>query len=173
ERAGARPGHDFPLQDACSGRARRRRGLGRTGFGVPRACPARTEGPARRDRAFQPQAARRGLRPGRALCGRPGARPWPGILLCCRKTACGEPGTIRERLKFFRELIQRGLADRIALGHTLDDQAETVLFRLLRGSGLAGLAGILPVTADSLIRPLLGVTRDDVLGFLRTRAIPW
>lgn len=84
-----------------------------------------------------------------------------------------EQSARRERLKFFRELIQRGLADRIALGHTLDDQAETVLFRLLRGSGLAGLAGILPVTADSLIRPLLGVTRDDVLGFLRTRAIPW
>lgn len=84
-----------------------------------------------------------------------------------------EQSARRERLKFFRALMQRGLADRVALGHTMDDQAETVLFRLLRGSGLAGLAGILPVTAEGVIRPLLGVSRDDVLNFLRSRAIPW
>src|ERR1700687_1516133 len=63
----------------------------------------------------------------------------------------------RTRREFFHDLIGRGLADRIALGHTRDDQAETVLFRMLRGAGLAGLAGILPVTAEGLIRPLLGV----------------
>jgi tRNA(Ile)-lysidine synthase len=79
----------------------------------------------------------------------------------------------RARREFFHDLIQRGLADRIALGHTLDDQAETVLFRMLRGSGLAGLAGILPVTAEGLIRPLLGVTRSEVETFLRQRGIPW
>ncbi len=84
-----------------------------------------------------------------------------------------EQSARRERLKFFRELMQHGRADRIALGHTLDDQAETVLFRLLRGSGLAGLAGILPVTDDGIVRPLLGVTRDDVLRFLKTRGIRW
>ena len=79
----------------------------------------------------------------------------------------------RARREFFHDLIRRGLADRIALGHTRDDQAETVLFRILRGSGLAGLAGILPVTAEGLIRPLLGVTRGDVETFLRERGIPW
>jgi tRNA(Ile)-lysidine synthase len=79
----------------------------------------------------------------------------------------------RARREFFHDLIRRGLADRIALGHTLDDQAETVLFRMLRGSGLAGLAGILPVTAEGLIRPLLGVTRGEVETFLRERGIPW
>jgi tRNA(Ile)-lysidine synthase len=79
----------------------------------------------------------------------------------------------RARREFFHDLIRRGLADRIALGHTRDDQAETVLFRMLRGSGLAGLAGILPVTAEGLIRPLLGVTRGDVETFLRERGIPW
>ena len=79
----------------------------------------------------------------------------------------------RARREFFHDLIRRGLADRIALGHTRDDQAETVLFRMLRGSGLAGLAGILPVTAEGLIRPLLGVTRGEVETFLRERGIPW
>lgn len=79
----------------------------------------------------------------------------------------------RARREFFYGLIQCGLADRVALGHTRDDQAETVLFRMLRGAGLAGLAGILPVTAEGLIRPLLGVTRGEVETFLRGRGIPW
>jgi len=79
----------------------------------------------------------------------------------------------RIRREFFHSLIRRGLADCVALGHTRDDQAETVLFRMLRGSGLAGLAGILPVTAEGLFRPLLGVTRSEVDAYLRQRGIPW
>jgi tRNA(Ile)-lysidine synthase len=58
----------------------------------------------------------------------------------------------------------------IATGHTLDDQAETVLFRLLRGTGLDGLRGIAssrPLTRDvSVVRPLLAVTRQEVLAYL-------
>jgi tRNA(Ile)-lysidine synthase len=79
----------------------------------------------------------------------------------------------RERLQFFSRLIREGKANRIATGHTRDDQAETLLFRLLRGSGLAGLAGILPVTAEGLIRPLLDVGRAEVREFLRSRGIAW
>jgi tRNA(Ile)-lysidine synthase len=79
----------------------------------------------------------------------------------------------RARREFFHDLIRRRVADRVALGHTRDDQAETVLFRMLRGSGLAGLAGILPVTAEGLVRPLLGVTRGEVETFLCERAISW
>ena len=80
----------------------------------------------------------------------------------------------RARRAFFAGLK----ADRVALGHTRDDQAETVLFRLLRGSGLRGLAGIYPVTAadsgrPSYVRPLIDVTRADVIEFLRGRGIPW
>lgn len=77
----------------------------------------------------------------------------------------------RARRAFFAGLK----ADRIALGHTQDDQAETVLFRLLRGSGLRGLAGIYPVTAGDIgyIRPLIDVTRAKVVEFLRGRGIPW
>ena len=79
----------------------------------------------------------------------------------------------RARREFFHDLIRRGLADRVAVGHTRDDQAETVLFRMLRGSGLAGLAGILPVTAEGLMRPLLRVPRSEIETFLRGRRIPW
>jgi tRNA(Ile)-lysidine synthase len=80
----------------------------------------------------------------------------------------------RARRAFFAELK----ADCVALGHTRDDQAETVLFRLLRGSGLRGLAGIYPVTdgesgRPSCIRPLIDITRAEVVEFLRGRGIPW
>lgn len=73
------------------------------------------------------------------------------------------------RLEFFRAAN----LDRVAVGHTRSDQAETVLFRFLRGSGTAGLAGIRPVTSDGIVRPLLDVDRADVEQFLRERSIPW
>ncbi|MEQ1884696.1 MAG: tRNA lysidine(34) synthetase TilS [Bryobacteraceae bacterium] len=79
----------------------------------------------------------------------------------------------RARRVFFTRLIEEGLADKVALGHTRDDQAETVLFRLLRGSGLTGLAGILPVTADGIVRPLIGITRNEVLEYLSSQGIRW
>lgn len=59
----------------------------------------------------------------------------------------------------------------IATAHQLDDQAETVLMRLMTGSGLAGLRGIHPIRDDGVIRPLLEVTRADVEEFLRERNI--
>lgn len=77
------------------------------------------------------------------------------------------------RRSFFQGLIRDGVCDRVALGHTRDDQAETVLFRVLRGSGLTGLAGIHPVTEDGLIRPLIGVRRGEVEQFLISRGIGW
>jgi tRNA(Ile)-lysidine synthase len=65
---------------------------------------------------------------------------------------------------------ERGLPV-VAEGHTLDDQAETVLINLLRGTGLDGLAGIWPGDGErsgsSIIQPLLDVTRSDVEGFCR------
>ena len=84
-----------------------------------------------------------------------------------------EQAARRARRSFFLRLIEAVHAHRVAVGHTRDDQAETVLFRLMRGSGLAGLAGVLPVTADGIVRPLIGVTRAQVLEYLRERGIPW
>ena len=77
------------------------------------------------------------------------------------------------RHAFFADLLRTGAAGRIATGHTQSDQAETVLYRLARGSGLAGLAGILPVTREGLARPLLTTTRDEVETYLRAHAIAW
>ena len=77
------------------------------------------------------------------------------------------------RLSFFREAIASGLAGRVATGHTQSDQAETVLFRFLRGAGSAGLAAIRPVTADGLVRPLIDVSREDVEFYLLENGIPW
>jgi tRNA(Ile)-lysidine synthase len=61
----------------------------------------------------------------------------------------------------------------VALGHTRDDQAETVLFRILRGSGLRGLAGIHPATGDGFVRPLIDVTRAEIEDYLRAKEVPW
>lgn len=77
------------------------------------------------------------------------------------------------RQAFFAELIANGTVDRIATGHTRSDQAETVLYRIVRGSGLAGLSGILPVTKEGLVRPLLDLERSEIECWLRTRNIPW
>jgi len=77
------------------------------------------------------------------------------------------------RHAFYRELIASGAVDRVATGHTRSDQAETVLYRILRGSGLTGLAGILPVTSEGLIRPLLEIERGEIEAWLRERGIAW
>ena len=79
----------------------------------------------------------------------------------------------RVRLAFFHELIANGEVDRIATGHTRSDQAETVLFRILRGSAGPGLAGIRPVSDAGLVRPLLEISREEVRGYLRERGHPW
>ena len=73
------------------------------------------------------------------------------------------------RRRVFRSLIEGGVVDRIALAHTRSDQAETVLFRLLRGAYVTGLAGMRPVTGDGLIRPMLEVTRSEVEAWLAER----
>src|SRR5471032_1634351 len=77
------------------------------------------------------------------------------------------------RLAFFNEVLAAGAVSRVALGHTRSDQAETVLFRFLRGSGTAGLAGIRPVTSQGIVRPLIEIERSQVTQFLRERGIPW
>ena len=70
------------------------------------------------------------------------------------------------RYVFLEETAQAISAEKIATAHTMDDQAETVLMRLLRGSGRGGLTGIPPKRGTSVVRPLLQVTRSEVEAYL-------
>jgi tRNA(Ile)-lysidine synthase len=79
----------------------------------------------------------------------------------------------RLRHEFFAKAIAEGICLHVATGHTLDDQAETVLFRFLRGSGGAGLSGIRPETETGLIRPILGLRRAAIREWLQERGISW
>jgi tRNA(Ile)-lysidine synthase len=82
--------------------------------------------------------------------------------------------TAREaRRRVYRRLVAERTDTRVALGHTRSDQAETVLFRTLRGTGLKGLSGMQWVTSDGLIRPLLGVSRHTVRDWARANGIEW
>jgi tRNA(Ile)-lysidine synthase len=76
----------------------------------------------------------------------------------------------RERYAWLTELAREVGAAWVAVGHTADDQAETILFRLLRGTGLPGLAGMSPsrplAAGIDLVRPLLGMARAEVLRYL-------
>jgi tRNA(Ile)-lysidine synthase len=79
----------------------------------------------------------------------------------------------RVRYEALRGAAQALGARRIATGHTLDDQAETVLARLLRGAGVAGLSGISPKRRDGVVRPLLDCTRAEVRAHLAHHGLRW
>jgi tRNA(Ile)-lysidine synthase len=70
------------------------------------------------------------------------------------------------RYDFMKQLAHEVGADHIAVGHTANDQAETVLMWLLRGAGMAGLAGMPYAREDRIIRPLLAATREEVVAYL-------
>jgi tRNA(Ile)-lysidine synthase len=96
---------------------------------------------------------------------------------CVRERANPPPASDQAALRaaryaFLRRAAGRVGADRIATGHQADDQAETVLFRLLRGTGLRGLRGI-PLRRGRIVRPLLGLRGRELADWLRERGIPW
>ena len=78
----------------------------------------------------------------------------------------------RERYRIFREIKEECSAQRVAVAHNRNDQAETLLWNLARGSGLSGLAGMRPVYGD-LIRPLLFTGRDEIERILREAGLAW
>ena len=79
----------------------------------------------------------------------------------------------RIRFHFFNDLLRKHHAQKIALGHHADDQVETFLLRLIRGSGLEGLKGILPIREGRVIRPLLEVWREEIESFAKDKEIPF
>lgn len=90
-----------------------------------------------------------------------------------RENRAGIEETARNlRYAFLNEAADALSCSRIATAHTLNDQAETVLMNLCRGSGTRGLAGIPPVRGR-IIRPLLQTGRDEIIGWLRENGVPW
>jgi len=84
------------------------------------------------------------------------------------------------RYQYFRRLLLENRLNRIATGHTLDDQAETVLLKIVRGAGTRGLAGIYPQLSfpgsqfsASIVRPLLGIRRKDLEAYLLGLGQSW
>lgn len=87
-----------------------------------------------------------------------------------------EDAARQRRFQFFNRLAKKINAQAIVLAHTSDDLAETVLMRILRGTGLQGLRGILParrINDIHYIRPLLAVKKTDILLFLKKRNIDY
>lgn len=77
------------------------------------------------------------------------------------------------RYAFYDEAAAKHAASRIALGHNADDNAESVLMHLLRGTGPLGLIGIPPVRDGRIIRPLIGLTREQILAFLERHGLKY
>jgi tRNA(Ile)-lysidine synthase len=79
----------------------------------------------------------------------------------------------QQRYQFLDKVAEDYNAQKIALGHNIQDQAETVLLNLLRGSGLGGLKGILPMREGKFIRPLIEVSRGEIIAFLSEAGISY
>jgi tRNA(Ile)-lysidine synthase len=108
------------------------------------------------------QATRLGLE---ARVERMDARAWMK-----ERGLSGEDGLRRMRHAFLARAARQLECGAIALGHTADDQAETVLLRLARGTGLAGLAAMRP-RRGRVVRPLLAASRTDVRAYLKDRGL--
>jgi len=89
-----------------------------------------------------------------------------------RERANLEDAARRARYAFFEQLVKDGRVSRVAVAQTADDQAETVMAHILRGTGLAGLAGIHP-QAGSVLRPLLRIRGAALRDYLRAKRQTW
>ena len=111
------------------------------------------------------------------------------LVLACTKGSNGDPRARREpggislpgsrrrhetiRYRFLKDLSKKVGAEAIALAHTADDQVETILMRVFEGAGIGGLKGIPRETADGIVRPILDVWKEEILGDLKKRKIPY
>lgn len=91
-----------------------------------------------------------------------------------RQLGKGTEETARQvRYEFFDSVMREAGYDKTALAHNLNDQAETILHRLIRGAGLNGLAGMRPIRDDVFIRPLLEVRRGEVEAYLARNGLDY
>jgi tRNA(Ile)-lysidine synthase len=77
------------------------------------------------------------------------------------------------RYDFYRSLLADGRAGRIATGHHREDQVETILMRILRGTGVKGLRGMEPTRQDVIIRPLLFLSKEEIVAYCQQEKIPY
>lgn len=110
--------------------------------------------------------------------------PFHGIRFQTKKLASESARSFQEvardlRFSFFGRIADEHGLDAVAVGHHLDDQAETVLLNLFRGTGPEGLAGmpvkrkLLAQHRADLVRPLLGVSRDEIDAYARSLDLTW
>ena len=83
-----------------------------------------------------------------------------------------EDAARRARYEFLERAREAAAADVVATGHTRDDQAETLLLRLIRGAGTRGMASVLPV-AGRVVRPLIDIRREELRAYLAERSQPF
>ena len=76
------------------------------------------------------------------------------------------------RYRYFDELLRKGIVDKIATAHQLDDQCETVLMRIFRGTGVKGLEGIPSARSGKYIRPMLSLSRLDISEYCDAHKVP-
>lgn len=81
----------------------------------------------------------------------------------CKENALSiEEGARKLRYEMFEEIKQKTKSNKIAIGHNLNDQAETILMRVMRGTGLQGLRGIEYIRDNEIIRPILNIERNEI-----------
>ncbi len=86
---------------------------------------------------------------------------------------CLEERAREIRYRFFEGVLDTYHAQRLALGHNKNDQAETVVMNMLRGTGSAGLSGMPPVRDNCYIRPLIRITREEILAYVREKGLSY
>lgn len=99
--------------------------------------------------------------------------PFRALSVHVERTGSLQAAARAARYEALRALASREGASLVAVGHTRDDQAETVLGRILRGGSVRALGGIAPRRADGIIRPLLDCTRADVRAFVVAEQLPF
>ncbi|MHB8989428.1 MAG: tRNA lysidine(34) synthetase TilS [Desulfobulbia bacterium] len=96
------------------------------------------------------------------------------VVACAREEGLSIEHAARNlRYGFLAEVAARHGATKIAVAHTADDQAEEILLRLIRGTGRAGLTGMAGMRDGLVIRPFLGIAKEEILRYLAEEAIPY
>jgi len=99
--------------------------------------------------------------------------PVETLVASCKLQATHSEESLRKiRYKFFEQARKKHRADLVAVGHNLNDQAETVLMRILRGTGLRGL-GAIKFRNKDIVRPLLNISRKEIIAYLRKNKISY